>query len=56
MINNFYSKLETWKNSDDYEIRKNEEKQKKKELEKFIIKFNLEYIDFMPIESYYRNE
>lgn len=52
MIENFYSKLEVWKNSQDYVTRKNEEKQKKKELEKFISKFTLEYIDVMPIESY----
>lgn len=52
MIDNFYSKLETWMKSDDYKYHYDLDKKKRIELNKFIAHYNLEHLKKMKIEEY----
>ena len=52
MIDNFYSKLDTWMKSDDYKYHLKLDNDKRMELKKFISKFNLDYLKVMPINEY----
>ena len=52
MIDNFYSKLETWENSDDYKFHLKEEKEKKVEIKEFLEKYSIDKILTMPINDY----
>lgn len=52
MIDNFYSKLETWMKSDDYKYHYDLDKKMRVELNKFISYYNLDYLKSMPIDEY----
>lgn len=52
MMENFYFKLETWMNSDDYKWHLNKEKLMESELNTFIAKFSTKKIRTMSIEDY----
>ncbi len=52
MLDNFFDKLDAWMNTGEYSEYVKKQEEKYKELESFLEKFSLDYIDTMPIENY----